>query len=149
DDDAYTIFETMNDRGLPLSLPDMLKGYLLANIADPKKRDEANTLWKKRVGELAGIAKDKDITPDFFKPWLRSQYAESIRERKKGAQAEDFDLIGSEFHRWVRKHEQVIGLTGSADFLRFVARDFDFYARQYLRLMEASEKLMPGLEHVY
>ena len=32
DDDAYTIFETMNDRGLSLSPTDMLKGYLLANI---------------------------------------------------------------------------------------------------------------------
>jgi hypothetical protein len=149
DDDAYTIFETMNDRGLPLSLPDMLKGYLLANITESKKRDEANTLWKKRVGELAEIGKDKDITPDFFKAWLRSQYAESIRERKKGAQAEDFDLIGSEFHRWVRKHEQALGLVGSSDFLRFVSRDFDFYARQYLRLMAASETVTQGLEHVY
>ncbi|MEZ4273637.1 MAG: DUF262 domain-containing protein [Myxococcota bacterium] len=29
DEDAYTIFETMNDRGLSLSLPEMLKGYVL------------------------------------------------------------------------------------------------------------------------
>ena len=28
DDDAYTIFETMNDRGLRLSATDMVKGYL-------------------------------------------------------------------------------------------------------------------------
>ena len=32
DRDAYTIFETMNDRGLSLTPTDMLKGYLLANI---------------------------------------------------------------------------------------------------------------------
>ena len=32
DEDAYTIFETMNDRGLSLSLPEMLKGYVLANV---------------------------------------------------------------------------------------------------------------------
>ena len=30
DDDAYSIFETMNDRGKPLSPLDMLKAYLLA-----------------------------------------------------------------------------------------------------------------------
>jgi len=30
DEDAYTIFETMNNRGLSLSLPEMLKGYVLA-----------------------------------------------------------------------------------------------------------------------
>ena len=34
DGDAYTIFETMNDRGLSLTPADMLKGYLLANILD-------------------------------------------------------------------------------------------------------------------
>ena len=47
DDEAYTIFETMNDRGLSLSPTDMLKGYLLANITDPIDRDKANDLWEK------------------------------------------------------------------------------------------------------
>src|SRR3990170_4301007 len=37
DDDAYTIFETMNDRGLSLGPTDMLKGYLLANISEHKR----------------------------------------------------------------------------------------------------------------
>jgi uncharacterized protein with ParB-like and HNH nuclease domain len=82
DDDAYTIFETMNDRGLSLSPVDMLKGFLLANITDGHKRDAANTLWKQRVAALADAGKDADA--DFFKAWLRSQYAENIRERKRG-----------------------------------------------------------------
>ena len=38
DGDAYSIFETMNDRGLSLTPADMLKGYLLASIADADKR---------------------------------------------------------------------------------------------------------------
>ena len=42
DDDAYTIFETMNDRGLSLTATDMLKGYLLANINDPELRNTRN-----------------------------------------------------------------------------------------------------------
>jgi len=37
DDDAYTIFETMNDRGLSLSPTDMLKGYLLANMTEDRR----------------------------------------------------------------------------------------------------------------
>ena len=41
DADAYTIFETMNDRGLSLTPTDMLKGYLLANITDPDRRNAA------------------------------------------------------------------------------------------------------------
>ena len=42
DEEAYTIFETMNDRGLSLSPTDMLKGYLLANVSDAKRTDLNN-----------------------------------------------------------------------------------------------------------
>ena len=48
DDDAYTIFETMNDRGLSLSPTDMLKGYLLANMNE-QKRTAANSCWRDRI----------------------------------------------------------------------------------------------------
>ena len=52
DDDAYAIFETMNDRGLKLTPADMLKGYLLANMEDGKPRTKANDLWRKRIRTL-------------------------------------------------------------------------------------------------
>lgn len=146
DDDAYTIFETMNDRGLSLSPTDMLKGYLLANIDDSAKRTAANTRWRDRIRELNEAG--KEVEPDCFKAWLRSQYATKIRERKKGAKPEDFDRIGTEFHRWLRDASPNIGLKQGADFYRFIDRDFDFYSRQYLRLVEASQKMVPGLEHV-
>ena len=145
DDDAYTIFETMNDRGLSLSPTDMLKGYLLANI-DEGKRTAANTRWRDRIRELNDSGKDVEF--DFFKAWLRSQYATKIRERKKGAKAEDFDRIGTEFHRWLRDAANAVGLKQSEDFFRFIDRDFDFYSRQYLRLLNASQAPQPGLEHV-
>ena len=77
DDDAYTIFETMNDRGLSLSPSDMLKGYLLANIDDGSKRTAANNLWRERIRELKESG--KEVEPDFFKAWLRSQHATKIR----------------------------------------------------------------------
>lgn len=147
DGDAYTIFETMNDRGLSLTPADMLKGYLLANITDTEKRTRASGVWKERVQALAELGKDEDA--DGIKSWLRSQYAESIRERKRGAAPQDFDLIGTEFHRWVRDHEERLGLTASAEFARFIERDFAFYARWYERLRRAAEGLMPGLECVH
>jgi hypothetical protein len=43
---------------------------------------------------------------------------------------------------------ETIGFKQSDDFYRFIDRDFDFYSRQYLRLIEAAEKPLPGLEHV-
>jgi uncharacterized protein with ParB-like and HNH nuclease domain len=145
DDDAYTIFETMNDRGLSLSPTDMLKGYLLANI-DENKRTAANTRWRDRIRELNDAGKEVEF--DCFKAWLRSQHATKIRERKKNAKPEDFDRIGTEFHRWLRDAAETVGLKQSDDFYRFIDRDFDFYSRQYLRLIEAAQKPVTGLEHV-
>jgi hypothetical protein len=104
-------------------------------------------VWKERVQALADIGKDEDA--DGIKSWLRSQYAESIRERKLGATPQDFDLIGTEFHRWVRDHEERLGLTGSAEFGRFIERDFAFYGKWYERLRNAAESLTAGLECVY
>jgi len=147
DDDAYTIFETMNDRGLSLTPADMLKGYLLANITDTEKRTRASRVWKERVQALAELGKDEDA--DGIKSWLRSQHAENIRERKRGAAPQDFDLIGTEFHRWVRDHEDALGLTASAEFARFIERDFAVYGCWYERLRRAAEALMSGLECVH
>jgi hypothetical protein len=125
----------------------MLKGYLLANITDADKRTRASGIWKERVQALAELGKDEDA--DAIKSWLRSQYAESIRERKRGAVPQDFDLIGTEFHRWVRDHEDRLGLTASAEFARLIERDFAFYARWYERLRRAADVLTPGLERVH
>lgn len=146
DDDAYTIFETMNDRGLSLTPTDMLKGYLLANITQESKRIEANNRWKSRIASLEEYGKES--SSDFLKAWLRSQYANKIRERKKDAKPEEWDRIGTEFHRWLRDNDERAGLTGSEGFHRFVVRDMDFYGRQYERILQASVSLVPGLERI-
>ncbi len=129
------IFETMNDRGLSLTPTDMLKGYLLAYITDEEKRDDAANIWKVQSHELKEISTEE--TSDFLKAWLRSQYAQSIRERKKNAKPRDFDRLGTEFHRWVRDHKDIvqekenlkvgIGLNTSDDFYGFIKNDFTFY----------------------
>ena len=147
DNDAYTMFETMNDRGLSLTPTDMLKGFLLNNITDERQKLEASDVWKDGIASLAAIAKDEEA--DAMKAWLRSQYAETIRERKKGATPQDFDLIGTEFHRWVRDHKDEIGLKTSTDFYRFVTYNFAFYARQYEKVRRAAMTYTPGLESIY
>lgn len=147
DDDAYTIFETMNDRGLSLTPLDMLKGFVLANITDQHAKIAASKTWKKQVDDLRDIGKDEDA--DAFKAWLRSQYADSIRERKKGAKPEDFDRLATEFHRWVKEHDTQIGLKKSDDFARWVERDLHFYTRQYARLRKAALHFDEDLDVVY
>lgn len=149
DDDAYTIFETMNDRGLSLAPLDMLKSFLIANVTDESERDRVNGIWKQTTNRLLEL--DKEEPTDAVKAWLRSQYADSIRERKKGAKPGDFDRLGTEFHRWVREkdNEKRLGLAKSADYVRFIERDFKFYTGQYEQLSRASLKPLEGFEVVY
>lgn len=133
DDDAYAIFETMNDRGLRLTPLDMLKGYLLANMDEGDHRTEANSLWRQRMRALDELGEDSGS--DFLKTWLRSQYATKIRERRKGAQPEDWDRIGTEFHRWLRGAHATIGLRTPGDYYGFVVRDLHFFSQQYERIL--------------
>ncbi len=152
DEDAYTIFETMNDRGLSLSLPEMLKGYILANIKGEETQRHINDLWKQHMLSFKALGDEEDV--DFFKNWLRARYAQTIRPGKKGAENRDYERIGSEFHRWVRDQRARLGLThagggsSSEAFVRFVNRELDFYAKQYRRIRTAARTLTPGLESI-
>ena len=137
DDDAYTIFETMNDRGLPLSPIDMLKGYLLTKMTNVQ-RESANETWRNRIQDLHNLGKDE--AENAIKAWLRSQHAK---------RQIDFDLIGNKFHRWVRNQASELGLISSNNFADFIERDFEFYSDWYCRLQEAAQSLIPGLECVY
>ncbi|HDR8214840.1 TPA: DUF262 domain-containing protein [Bacillus cereus] len=147
DEDAYTIFETMNDRGLSLNPTDMLKGYLLANIRDNEAKERANTLWKKRILKLIEKGKNEEI--DFFKHWFRAKFAQSIRERGKGKENKDFEKVATSYHKWVRDNKDSLSLHTSQDFEDFITKQFDFYSRQYLNILKASVTYTKELEYVY
>src|SRR4051812_47297707 len=106
DNHAYAIFETMNDRGKPLSPVDMLKAYLLAPIESADQRLKANQQWKKEVLDLIswGGAHEQERDANCIKAWLRAQFAETTRDRKAGATDKDWEIIGTVFHRWVREN---------------------------------------------
>ena len=146
DEDAYTIFETMNDRGLSLSLPEMLKGYILANVRHEDDQRTVNTSWKQHMQALKELGEEEDV--DFFKNWLRARHAETIRPGQKGAENRDFERIGTEFHRWVRDHKDNLGLADSDSFVRFVSRDLDFYASRAQEIGTAARTLTPGWESI-
>ena len=130
DDDSYTIFETMNDRGLSLSPTDMLKGYLLSNITSESSRAAASDVWKANIARLTDLGKEEDA--DCIKAWLRSQHAQDIRERQAGAQAKDFEKIGTEFHRWIKDNQNPLQLTDSTAFESFIKDTFPFFSRAYI-----------------
>ncbi|WP_448187568.1 DUF262 domain-containing protein [Azospirillum sp. sgz301742] len=151
DNYAYAIFETMNDRGKPLSPVDMLKAYLLAPIADADKRRSANQIWKQQVLGLIswGGEHEPERDANCIKAWLRAQYAETTRERKAGATDRDWELIGTVFHRWARDNHARLGWGGEAASLALINTDFPFYARAYQTILQASRTYTPGLEAVY
>lgn len=147
DDDAYAVFETMNDRGLSLTPTEMLKGYLLAKTGQDVEKDELAELWKGRIAELRKRGKDEDS--EFFKAWLRAKCAITIRPGKKDAENEDFENIGTVFHNWVRENEEKAGLGTTQQYREFIKSKFDYYSNLYLQIRRAAGVLTPGLEHVY
>lgn len=148
--DAHKIFVSMNDRGLSLTATEMLKGYLLSEIKNDDSRNKANELWKEKILEIKSIdIENKEEDADFIKNWLRAQYAETIRETKKGATKEDFDLIGTEFHKWVRENAKGIGLNRSEDFEAFVLDEFKLFAETYIKLKKYSKVFHPDYEYVF
>lgn len=145
--DAHKIFVSMNDRGLNLTPTEMLKGFVLSEIISDQVRNRANDLWKAEIIKLNSIDKEEDT--NFFKSWLRAQYAESIRETKKGATNEDFDIIGTTFHKWVRENAVKIGLSGSSDYEKFVIDWLPKYSKIYQLLKSYSIKYNPDFEYVF
>ena len=143
-DDAFTIFETMNDRGLSLTHTEMLKGYLLSKIKKSERRTEANEVWKKHIGNLINFKKGTDA--ECIKAWLRSQYAKSEK---------DFDDIGSGFHRWVRINRSRLNLIDSDKFdesdkfADFIIKEFSFFAEIFLKILQACERRTSDLECIF
>nr|WP_217641881.1 DUF262 domain-containing protein [Actinopolyspora alba] len=148
---AYSIFETMNDRGKPLSPVDMLKAYLLGAVEDEGERANANRIWKKTLLDLTSWEPDPDAERDatFVKAWLRAKYAESIRERRAGALDRDWELIGSTFHRWVRDNTSRVGVGDAGRNLALMTNEVPFFARAYRKVLEASRGYTSGLEPVF
>lgn len=149
DENAYTIFETMNDRGLNLTPTEMLKGFILSKFEDRKKRQKANELWKMSMQELHTYDKDEDQR--FIQAWFRAQYAETIRPGKAGSKNEDFEKIGTRFHSWFRDSLDKVGI-GQDDaegFQSFIDKDFKFFLSAYKHVLSAERKLSDTLQHIF
>ncbi len=148
DDNAYAIFESMNDRGLNLTSTEMLKGFVLSKF-DSLGRNKYDKFWKESVQDLRTFDKEED--QKFFQAWFRSQYADTIRQSHAGSSNEDFENIGTRFHSWFRDNQQKIGLLKGSEeeFRKLVETEMAFYLRCYKKIKGAQEKLTPGLEHVF
>lgn len=136
-DSAYTIFESMNDRGLKLTQTELLKSYLLSNVKDEIKIKELDNAWKNKIAHFKTFSNDEDDL--FFKAWFRAKYAISIRQPEKGATNQDFEKIGTRFSNWVQdSSKRILGLDPNKPetFFFFVHSDFHFFSDLYLKISD-------------
>lgn len=134
-ENAYTIFETMNDRGLSLNPTEILKALILSKIDDEERSEEMNNFWKEKIANIKyKTSSDGDLA--FFRSWFRAKYAITISNRQQGASKEDFEEIGSQFHSWFKNNIKKVGLKSSMDYYYFVKNNFDFFANAFLIIQQ-------------
>ena len=77
DANAFTIFETLNDRGLPLAISDLLKNYLFHLSAE--RLDEVQQRWVSMLGALEAVDSE-DMVVTYIRQFWSSKFG-LVRER--------------------------------------------------------------------
>lgn len=148
DENAYTIFETMNDRGMNLTATEMLKGYVLSRINNSIDRSEINNLWKNHIRTLHDYYDTADL--DFFKAWFRAKYAITVRPRKADSENQDYEQIGTRLHDWFKvNHEEKFELKHSNDFYTFFKNELEYFIKAYVFIWEKMTTLDESCPHLY
>lgn len=110
EEDAYTIFETLNARGLDLSSVDLVKNSLLRDIRTTHPSDDAKEEWSSIKKKITEASSDLET---FFRHYWNSKYAHTSEGR-----------IYKGFKRASRE-----GQLGTAkDFLTDLSKEADVYA---------------------
>ena len=66
---AYTVFETLNYRGLDLSVLDLIKNFVFGKASGESRLREIQARWSQVMSNLANVRAD-----DFLKSWWTSRY---------------------------------------------------------------------------
>lgn len=155
EDEAHTIFLTMNDRGLSLNSAEMLKAFIIQQVNEAD-RDAVNKVWQQNIASIKNAfeaesgSAGKAVDVEFISTWLRAKYAIFIRETRKGAEDRGFELLGEKFHTWVRMNARTqMRLTQPKQYRELVTVEMPLMARLYLRIKAYSEKMTKGFEAVY
>lgn len=145
DKNAFTIFETMNDRGYNLTPSEMLKGLLLSKIEKEEFLIDLNEVWREKISNLHYFSRDEDL--EFFRAWFRGQYAETMkRSTAAGTAREDFEKIGTSFHRWVKENTKKLKLKTEENYYYFIKGDFVFYSDLYIKIKKLERYPNKGFE---
>jgi hypothetical protein len=112
-DNAWEIFESMNDRGVRLGPVDLLKSHLLSRV-DSSEQKRLNVQWREMLSRLNGL--DQNAASDFVKTILAAYYSRDSLE------CIELRSASISFHEWVRRNEERLFLKTHSDFARFIDR---------------------------
>ena len=155
EDEAHTIFLTMNDRGLSLNSAEMMKAYVMQQILEADRaivnrrwQDNINLIKSASSYDSSGVVNTEDV--EFISTWLRAKYSQTLRVGKRGASDEDFELLGEKFHTWVRSNvKTTMGLIKSNDYKNLIMTEMTRVTSLYLKLKEYGTILTEGYEEVF
>lgn len=139
DNEAYTIFESMNDRGKPLRNIDMLKGYLLSLIEE--NREESTEIWRSIEEDLG------DNFENFIISLFRAKWTETAYKKKDDALKNDWLEINKHIHRWLKenKDRKNVNMKTSQDVVLFIS-EMKYYSGLYKKLQDYQAEIRVGYE---
>lgn len=126
---AYDIFETMNDRGKPLSPIDMLKSFYFSHVSDQKQLDHLNSIWRNttyQVNNWSDNYNEGNIST-FFKIWFRSKYATNSR---------DLERINNSLNRWSRENSRQLQWNKEDVIVNFIDNNFQYFSKIYILILK-------------
>lgn len=148
EDKAYIIFESMNNRGLSLTNTEMLNGFILSKFTNNIEREDFKILLEENLTLLDEYKKRRNekIDDAFYQAWLKSQFAETFRQNKRGSDNGDMENINTRFHNWFKdNYNNKEGLLGKAidnNMENFMKKNYKFYFKWFLYIKKA-EKNFP------
>lgn len=109
---AFTIFETMNDRGLRLSAADLLKNRLYA-IAE-SRRDEVIQKWNSMTGVLESIEGQEEAVLEYIRCYWVAHYGhtrtkelyDKMKEKAKNPQQAVF--LAAELEQYAQDYAAIV-----------------------------------------
>ena len=140
-DSGFSIFETMNDRGLALRPTEMLRGLLLDRLPYEERNDQ-RYLWDESIRKPKEWppSQKRDYAEECVRTWIRARYSRS---------EEDYKGIGNKVHHWFRKELESTQEFSSLEIRRLIDTDFAFYSDQYHKIWRASHRYDRNEAHAY
>ena len=129
EDSPNRIFESLNNTGMPLTVADLIRNYLLMNIPDLKQQEQAyDSYWYPMQDLLSGG--QKDVSDDFF--WRYLMMDGSLPRQ---------DDVYNAIRDHIRPEEAETALKGFSKFSRYYGQIAELQEVNYERLSTPIQRL--------